>query len=45
MPMPAWNGGAHLPAGIRTVLGEMLRDLAWLVVDEGSRDDQLAEVA
>ncbi len=40
--MPVWNGGAHLPAAIRSVLGQTLVDRELLVVDDGSTDDSVA---
>lgn len=40
--MPVWNGGAYLPAAIRSVIGQTFADLELLVVDDGSTDDSVA---
>src|SRR5688572_23307126 len=36
--IPNWNGAADLPAAIESVLGQSHRDLALVVVDNGSTD-------
>lgn len=40
--MANYNGAAHLPAAIRSVLGQTLADLELILVDDASGDDSLA---